>query len=110
MKDSPASLISGAGTACTYDMIIPNEYISLESITYEIKEKEGRIQNISLRDKKEKLKLYSPTWMVRQLWKHPEMGTVQLKGYTDNSYQEPIDETLIRDINELEEEEALWFL
>ena len=110
MKDSPASLIPGVDTDCTYSRILPSEYIPLESIMYELKEKEGRIQNISLRDKKEKLKLYSPTWMVRQLWKHPEMGTVQLKGYTDNSYQEPIDETLIRDINELEEEEALWFL
>ena len=67
MKDSPTSLIPGAGTTCTYNMIIPSEYISLESIMYEIKEKEGRIQNISLRDKKEKLKPYTPTWMIQQL-------------------------------------------
>ena len=38
------------------------------------------------------------------------MGIPQLKGFTDNAYQESIDETLIRDINELEEEDALWFL
>ena len=35
---------------------------------------------------------------------------IQLKGYTNNSYQEPINETLIRNINTLEEEDALWFL
>ena len=93
-----------------YNTILPSKYISLESITYELKEKEGRIQNISLRDKKEKLKPYSSTWMVQQLWKHPEMGILQLKGYADNSYQEPIGETLIRNINELEEKDALWFL
>ena len=91
-------------------MILPTEYISLESITYELKKKEGRIRNINLRDKKEKLKPYSPTWMIRQLWKHPEMGIPQLKGFANNSYQEPIDETLIRNINELDEEDALWFL
>ena len=48
--------------------------------------------------------------MVQQLWKHPEMGTVQLKGYTDNSYQEPINETLIRNINTLDKEDTLQFL
>ena len=48
--------------------------------------------------------------MVRQLWKHLEMGTIQLKGFANNSYQEPIDETLIRDINDLKEEDTLWFL
>ena len=38
------------------------------------------------------------------------MGMIQLKGYVDNSCQEPINETLIRNINALEEEDALWFL
>ena len=48
--------------------------------------------------------------MVRQLWKHPEMGITQLKGFVNNSYREPINETLVRNINELNEEDALWFL
>ena len=48
--------------------------------------------------------------MVRQLWKHPEMGITQLKGFANDSYQGSIDETLIRNINELNEDDALWFL
>ena len=38
------------------------------------------------------------------------MGMIQLKGYANKSYQEPINETLIRNINALNEEDALWFL
>jgi hypothetical protein len=40
MKDSPASLIK---EPCIYGSLVPSEYISLESITYEIKQKEGEI-------------------------------------------------------------------
>ena len=64
VKDSPALLIPGAGIDNLYNTILPTEYISLESITYELKKKEGRIRNINLRDKQEKLKPYSSTWMV----------------------------------------------
>ena len=38
------------------------------------------------------------------------MGTAQLKGFANNSYKELINKTLIRNINELDEEDALWFL
>jgi hypothetical protein len=57
MKDSPASLIT---EPCIYGSLVPSEYISLDSITYKIKQKEGEIQNISIRDK-QKLKNSTPT-------------------------------------------------
>jgi hypothetical protein len=40
MKDSPTSLIT---EPCIYGSLVPSEYISLDSITYEIKQKEGEI-------------------------------------------------------------------
>jgi hypothetical protein len=106
MKDSPASLIK---EPCIYGSLVPSEYISLESITYEIKQKEGEIRNISIRDK-QKLKNSTPAWMVRQLWKYPDQGITQLRTYAHATFYEEINETLIRNINDLPEEEALWYL
>jgi hypothetical protein len=106
MKDSPASLIK---EPCIYGSLVPSEYISLESITYEIKQKEGEIRNISIRDK-QKLKNSTPAWMVRQLWKYPDQGITQLRTYAHATFHEEINETLIRNINDLPEEEALWYL
>jgi hypothetical protein len=106
MKDSPTSLIK---EPCIYGSLVPSEYISLDSITYEIKQKEGEIRNISIRDK-QKLKNSTPTWMVRQLWKYPNQGITQLRTYAHTTFHEEINETLIRNINDLPEEEALWYL
>jgi hypothetical protein len=106
MKDSPASLIK---EPCIYGPLVPSEYISLESITYEIKQKEGEIWNTSIRDK-QKLKNSTPAWMVRQLWKYPDQGITQLRTYAHTMFHEEINETLIRNINDLPEEEALWYL
>jgi hypothetical protein len=91
MKDSPTSLIK---EPCIYGSLVPSEYISLESITYEIKQKEGEIRNISIRDK-QKLKNLTPAWMVRQLWKYPDQGITQLRTYTHATFHEEINETLI---------------
>ena len=53
MKDSPSSLIS---EQCIYQDLVPLDYVSLDSITYEIKNnKAGKIQNTSIRDKQNKL-------------------------------------------------------
>jgi hypothetical protein len=106
MKDSPASLIT---EPCIYGSLVPSEYISLDLITYEIKQKEGKIRNISIRDK-QKLKNSTPAWMVRQLWKYPDQGITQLRTYAHTTFHEEINETLIRNINDLQEEEALWYL
>jgi hypothetical protein len=106
MKDSPASLIT---EPCIYGSLVPSEYISLESITYEIKQKEGEIRNTSIRDK-QKLKNSTPAWMVRQLWKYPDQGITQLRTYAHMTFHQEINETLIRNINDLPEEEALWYL
>jgi hypothetical protein len=106
MKDSPASLIK---EPCIYGSLVPSEYISLESIMYKIKQKEGEIRNISIRDK-QKLKNSTLAWMVRQLWKYPSQGITQLRTYAHATFHKEINETLIQNINDLPEEEALWYL
>src|SRR6266550_5560372 len=78
VKDSPSSLISDK---CVYESLVPSEYISLDSIIYEIKQKEGKIRNTSIRDKENKLRNMTPAWMIRQLWKYPDQGITQLRTY-----------------------------
>ena len=48
--------------------------------------------------------------MIRQLWKYPDQGITQLKTFAHNSQHTNINETLIQNINKLQEEEALWYL
>ena len=48
--------------------------------------------------------------MIRQIWNHPKEGELQLKIYAHITHEESIDQTLIKQLNELEEEEALWYL
>ena len=86
---------------CIYRNLVPTEYLSLNSIIYEIKEQEGKIQNTSIRDKQNKLKNNSTPWMVRQLWKYPDQGIAQLKTFAHHSQHNNINETLIRNLNEL---------
>ena len=47
--------------------------------------------------------------MIRQIWNHPK-GELQLKIYAHITHEEQIDQTLIQQLNELEEEDALWYL
>ena len=48
--------------------------------------------------------------MIRQIWNHPKEGELQLKIYAHITHEEQVDQTLIQQINDLEEEEALWYL
>ena len=48
--------------------------------------------------------------MIRQIWNHPKEGELQLKIYAHITHEEQIDQTLIQQLNELEEEDALWYL
>ena len=108
MKDSPSSLIP---EQCIYKDLVPLDYVSLNSIIYEMKHnKAGKIRNTSIRDKQNKLKPYSAPWMIRQIWNHPKEGEVQLKIYAHITHEEQVDQTLIQQLNNLEEEEALWYL
>ena len=108
MKDSPSSLIS---EQCIYGDLVPLDYVSLDSIIYEMKhDKAGKIQNTSIRDKNQKLKPYSAPWMMRQIWNHPKEGELQLKIYAHITHEENVDQTLIQQLNDLEEEDALWYL
>ena len=108
MKDSPSSLIP---EQCIYKDLVPLDYVSLDSIIYEMKhDKAGKIQNTSIRDKQNKLKPYSAPWMIRQIWNHPKEGELQLKIYAHDTHKEQVDQTLIQQLNDLEEEDALWYL
>ena len=108
MKDSPSSLIP---EQCIYGDLVPLDYVSLDSIIYEMKhDKAGKIRSTSIRDKQNKLRPYSAPWMIRQIWNHPKEGELQLKIYAHITHEEQIDQTLIQHLNELEEEEALWYL
>ena len=106
-KDGPSSLVP---EQCIYENLVPTEYLSLNSIIYEIKDQEGKIRNTSIRDKQNKPKNNSTPWMVRQLWKYPDQGIIQLKTFAHDSQHSTINETLIRNINKLREEEVLWYL
>jgi hypothetical protein len=57
MKDSPTSLIT---EPCIYGSLVPSEYISLDSITYEIKQKEGEIRNTYIDKGQTKTKKLDP--------------------------------------------------
>ena len=108
MKDSPSSLIP---EQCIYGDLVPLDYVSLNSITYEMKhDKAGKIRNTSIRDKQNKLKPYSAPWMIRQIWNHPKEGELQLKIYAHITHEEQVDQTLVQQLNDLEEEDALWYL
>ena len=48
--------------------------------------------------------------MIRQIWNHPKEGELQLKIYAHITHEEQVDQNLIQQLNELEEEEALWYL
>ena len=48
--------------------------------------------------------------MLRQLWKYPDQGITQLKTFIHNTQYQNVNEILVRNINELQEEEALWYL
>jgi hypothetical protein len=106
MKESPASLIT---EQCIHSNLLPLEYTSLDSITYEIKLKDNKIRNISIRDQK-KLKINTTPWMMRQIWNYPKESEIQLKLFTHPTYRDKIDSDLIQNINKLEEEDALWYL
>ena len=95
---------------CTYGSIVPSEYLSLNSIIYEIKDQEGKIRNTAIRDKENKFKNNSVPWMLRQLWKYPDQGVTQLKTFVHDTQHQNVNEILVRNINELQEEEALWYL
>ena len=45
-----------------------------------------------------------------QIWNHPIEGELQLKIYTHMTHEEQIDQTLIQQLNDLEEEDTLWYL
>ena len=75
-----------------------------------MKQKEGLIRNISIRDKKEKLRNGSTAWMLRQIWKYPSKGISQLRSFVHPNHYKEIDEELIVAINELEQEDAFWYL
>lgn len=51
-----------------------------------------------------------PAWMVRQLWKYPDQGIIQLKTYAHPIHKEKIDEEMIVALNNLKEEDAIWYL
>ena len=48
--------------------------------------------------------------MLRQLWKYPDQGVTQLKTFVHDTQYQNVNEVLVRNINELHEEEALWYL
>ena len=65
---------------------------------------------MTIRDKENKFKNNSVPWMLQQLWKYPDQGITQLKTFVHDTQYKNINETLVRNINELKEEEALWYL
>ena len=65
---------------------------------------------MTIRDKENKFKNNSVPWMLQQLWKYPDQGITQLKTFVHDMQYKNINETLVRNINELKEEEALWYL
>jgi hypothetical protein len=91
---------------CLYDSLVPAEYVSLQSIIYEVQQQQGEIRNLKIRDKK-KLGVNSPAWMLRQIWKYPETAVIKLQTWVD---KEPIDKQMVTKINEMKEEDALWYL
>ena len=108
MKDSPSSLIP---KQCIYGDLVLLDYVFLQSITYEIKhDKAGKIRNTLIRDKQNKLRPYSAPWMIRQIWNHPKEGELQLKIYAHITHEEQVNQTLIQQLNDLDEEDALWYL
>ena len=48
--------------------------------------------------------------MIRQIWNHPKEGELQLRIYAHMTHEGNIDQTLIQQLNKLEEEDALWYL
>jgi hypothetical protein len=88
-----------------YKSIVPSEYVSLQTILYEVRQKQGEIRNLDIRDKK-KLGVNLPAWMLRQIWKYPETAMIKLRSWAE----EKINKGLIAKINEMEEEDALWYL
>ena len=75
-----------------------------------MKQKEGSIRNISIRDKKEKLRNGSTAWILRQIWKYPSESINQLRNFVHPNHYKEIDEELIVAINNLEQEDTLWYL
>ena len=75
-----------------------------------MKQKEGSIRNISIRDKKEKLRNGSTAWMLQQIWKYPSESINQLRNFVHQNHYKEIDEKLIIAINKLKQEDALWYL
>jgi hypothetical protein len=106
MKESPTSLIP---EQCIHSDLLPLEYISLDSITYKMKPRDNKIQNIMIRDQK-KLKTNTAPWMMQQIWNYPKESEIQLKLFAHPTYKDKIDSDLIQNINKLEEEDALWYL
>ena len=90
-EDSPPLLVP---EQCTYRSIVPSEYLSLNSIIYEIKDREGKIRNTSIRDKENKFKNNSAPWMLRQLWKYPDQGITQLKTFVHGTQYQNVNEVL----------------
>jgi hypothetical protein len=91
MKESPASLIP---EQCIHSDLLPLEYTSLDSITYEMKPRDNKIQNITIRDQK-KLKTNTAPWMMRQIWNYPKESETQLKLFTHPTYKDKINSDLI---------------
>ena len=48
--------------------------------------------------------------MIRQIWNHPKESKLQLKIYAHITHEENVNQTLIQQLNDLEEEDALWYL
>ena len=48
--------------------------------------------------------------MIRQIWNHLIEGELQLRTYVHTTHEEQVDQTLIQQLNDLEEEDALWYL
>jgi hypothetical protein len=65
-----------------YESIVPSEYVSLQTILYEVRQKQGEIRNLDIRDKK-KLGVNSPAWMLQQIWKYPETAMIKLRSWAE---------------------------
>jgi hypothetical protein len=48
--------------------------------------------------------------MMRQIWNYPKESEIQLKLFAHPMHRDKINSDLIQNINELKEEDTLWYL
>ena len=80
--------------------------LELPEINYELR---NTVQK--LRNPETKLKSWTNEWMVRRIQdQHPSIAMQDLKTFIRKDREEEITEETIRELNELEENQTLWYI